>query len=198
MNEQLSLLSVPDCGPQLSETVKRGGARRMAASAGATFYDGDTYRVCEVRACVVREDSASEEARVLNAPDKCARFWSEVVAVAPWFDPEKECVALVILDRKNRVRAWNVVSQGTATASLLHPREVLRAVIVAGGTAFVVMHNHPSGDPAPSSGDVQVTRAIREAARVLDTEFLDHVVIGRKGADTLGRGWYSFREAGLL
>jgi len=56
----------------------------------------------------------------------------------------------------------------------------------------------PSGDPAPSSADLQVTRQLREAARTLDISLIDHVVLGRPDADPTGRGYYSFREAGLL
>ena len=55
-----------------------------------------------------------------------------------------------------------------------------------------------TGDPAPSSADIQVTRQLREAARVLDIELLDHVIVGDTKADPTGRGAYSFREAGLI
>jgi DNA repair protein RadC len=60
------------------------------------------------------------------------------------------------------------------------------------------VHNHPSGDPAPSAADIQVTRQLREAALAIDISLLDHVIIGQPTADPLGRGYYSFREAGLL
>lgn len=59
------------------------------------------------------------------------------------------------------------------------------------------MHNHPSGDPAPSAADLQVTRQCREAAKALDIQLLDHVVVGSPQNDPCGRGFYSFREAGL-
>jgi DNA repair protein RadC len=59
-------------------------------------------------------------------------------------------------------------------------------------------HNHPSGDPSPSAADIQLTRQLREAATAVDIPLLDHVIIGLRGADPLGRGYYSFREAGLL
>ncbi len=173
--------------PMLSESVVRG-----------TFYDGPTYRTAEVRCVTVREDAGPVEPTNMNHCDKVARFWREVVSKAPWFDVEKECVALFILNRKNNLVGWNCVSQGTQTASLMHPREVMRAVLVANGCGFILAHNHPSGDPAPSTGDVHVTRAIREAAKVCDVEFLDHVVIGRPECDPLARGYYSFREAGML
>jgi DNA repair protein RadC len=60
------------------------------------------------------------------------------------------------------------------------------------------VHNHPSGDPAPSSADLKVTRQLREAAQAMDIALQDHLVIGRPVADPLGRGYYSFRENGLL
>jgi len=60
------------------------------------------------------------------------------------------------------------------------------------------VHNHPSGDPAPSSADIQVTRRLREAAAAVDIELADHLILGAKSSDPAGRGYYSFREAGLL
>lgn len=63
---------------------------------------------------------------------------------------------------------------------------------------MIVAHNHPSGDPAPSSADLQVTRILREASRILEVPILDHVVVGDEKADPLGRGFFSFREAGYL
>ena len=90
------------------------------------------------------------------------------------------------------------ITSGTATSSLAHPREVFRCAIREGATAVVCVHNHPSGDPGPSAADVQVTRQLREAAKAVDIELLDHVIIGRAGADPTGLGHYSFRAAGVL
>ena len=59
-------------------------------------------------------------------------------------------------------------------------------------------NNHPSGDPSPSAADIQLTRQLREAAAAVDIPLLDHVIIGRRGADPLGRGYYGFRKAGVL
>jgi DNA repair protein RadC len=65
-------------------------------------------------------------------------------------------------------------------------------------TTVICAHNHPSGNPAPSAADIQVTRQLRDAARTVDIDLLDHVIVGRASADPLGKGWHSFREAGLL
>jgi hypothetical protein len=75
---------------------------------------------------------------------------------------------------------------------------VFPVAVVAGAVALVVTHNHPSGDPSPSSADIQVTRSLREASRNLEIQLLDHVIYGEAKADPQNRGSYSFREAGLL
>lgn len=72
------------------------------------------------------------------------------------------------------------------------------AAILAGATALVVAHNHPSGDPAPSAADQQITHVLRDAAKIIDIELLDHVIVGDVKADPQKVGHYSFREAGLL
>jgi DNA repair protein RadC len=83
-------------------------------------------------------------------------------------------------------------------STLVAPREVFRGAILASASALVVAHNHPSGDPAPSQADIRVTRVLREAAKILEIELMDHVIVGDVKADPQKVGYYSFREAGLL
>lgn len=113
-------------------------------------------------------------------------------------NPMQELFYAVFLDRKNYPHGRHLISMGTLTSTLVSPREVFRGAILAGASAIIVSHNHPSGDPAPSSADVQVTRQLREAAKTLEIELLDHVIVGTKESDPLGKGIYSFREAGLI
>lgn len=112
--------------------------------------------------------------------------------------PTQESFWVILLDRKNRPIGRVMISLGTLTSTLVHPREVLRAAILGSAAAIIVAHNHPSGDPAPSAADVQATRQLREACRAVDIDLLDHVVVGYPEADPRGRGFYSFREAGVL
>ena len=105
---------------------------------------------------------------------------------------------VLCLNRKNRLIKRVEITSGTATAALAHPREVFRAAIRESSSALVCAHNHPSGDCAPSSADIQITHLLREAAKTVEITLLDHVIIGRESADPLGKGWYSFREAGLI
>lgn len=134
------------------------------------------------------------EREALDRPQKIAEY------LRPAFEmnPVQEAFYCVYLNRKNRPLGRHLVTLGTATSSLAAPREVFRGAILAGATALVVSHNHPSGDPAPSAADVQVTRVLREAAKVIDIDLLDHVIVGDASSDPLKVGYYSFREAGLL
>jgi DNA repair protein RadC len=133
------------------------------------------------------------ESPVLNRADMIA---AHLEPAASGLEVEKFWV--LCMDRRNRLRKRVEVSSGTATAALAHPREVFRSAIREAAAAVVCAHNHPSGDPSPSAADIQLTRQLREAAAAVDIPLLDHVIIGRRGADPLGRGYYSFREAGLL
>jgi DNA repair protein RadC len=137
--------------------------------------------------------SVEAEDSVLNRPELIlAHFKGQVAGLAV------EKFWVLCLNRKNRLLKQVEVTSGTATSSLAHPREVFREAIRHGAAAVVCVHNHPSGDPAPSAADVQVTRQLRDAAKAVDIDLLDHVILGRAGADPLGRGYYSFRESGVL
>jgi DNA repair protein RadC len=112
--------------------------------------------------------------------------------------PEQESFWVIALNRKNFAKGRQMISLGSATAAIAHPREIFRAAILMSATAIICVHNHPSGDPHPSSADLQLTRQIREAARTVEIELLDHVIIGEIDADPLKKGFYSFRENGLV
>ncbi|MCX6952977.1 MAG: DNA repair protein RadC [Verrucomicrobia bacterium] len=113
-------------------------------------------------------------------------------------NPMQEAFYAVYLDRKNHPIGRHLITLGTVDSTLVAPREVFRGAIIASASALVVAHNHPSGDPAPSQADVRVTRALREAAKIIEIALLDHVIVGDPKADPLGVGHYSFREAGLI
>ena len=109
-----------------------------------------------------------------------------------------EKVWVLCLDRKNKLLRFENITTGTATGSLVHPREVFKPAIRWGATAIILAHNHPSGDPTPSSSDLKVTQKISEAARHLDIDFHDHVIIGEPNNCPAGIGYYSFADSGLI
>jgi DNA repair protein RadC len=147
--------------------------------------------VLEIARRVVSQQAG--EGPILNRADLVA---AHLQPVAHGLSVEKFWV--LCLNRKNRLIRRVEVTSGTATAALAHPREVFREAIRESAAAVICAHNHPSGDPAPSAADLQLTRQLREAAKAIDIDLLDHVVMGRASADPAGRGYYSFREAGLL
>ncbi len=106
-------------------------------------------------------------------------------------DLRKEQFWTVLLDGKNRVLREERVSEGSLTASLVHPREVFAPAIRESAGALVFVHNHPSGDPTPSVEDVEITRRLCAVADLVGIRVLDHVVVG-DGA------YVSFLERGLL
>jgi DNA repair protein RadC len=130
----------------------------------------------------------------LNQPTKVADYLRSAFEE----NPMQEAFYCVYLDRKNHPLGRHLITLGTATSTLVSPKEVFRGAILSGATALVVAHNHPSGDPAPSCADITVTRALREAAKILEIELLDHVIVGDVKSDPRGAGFYSFREAGIL
>ncbi len=98
---------------------------------------------------------------------------------------------VVLLDARHRVLRWEVISQGTLTASLVHPREVFRPALRAAAAALVLVHNHPSGDPTPSREDHEVTSRLVRAGEILGVRVVDHVIVAE-------RGFCSLREEGFL
>ena len=103
----------------------------------------------------------------------------------------REHFMVLLLDGRNRVMTESQISQGTLTASLVHPREVFRAAIRAGAAAIVLVHNHPSGDATPSDEDLRVTARLVEAGEIVGIRVVDHVVVAE-------RGFHSFQENGQL
>jgi DNA repair protein RadC len=104
------------------------------------------------------------------------------------------CVALV--DARFRLLKKVRVSVGTLNESLAHPREIFKEAISHSAYGFVLVHNHPSGDPAPSESDIRLTRRISESAAILQIRFLDHIIVGQPAAAR--SPYFSFKESGIL
>ncbi|RKL63944.1 JAB domain-containing protein [Thermoanaerobacteraceae bacterium SP2] len=104
---------------------------------------------------------------------------------------EKEHFKVILLNIKNHVISVEDVSVGSLNSSIVHPREVFKPAIRRSSASMILVHNHPSGDPAPSREDVEITRRLIEAGKILGIEVVDHVIIGN--------GVYiSLREKGII
>lgn len=103
----------------------------------------------------------------------------------------KENFYVLCLNARRQLLKTDLVSVGTLSASLVHPREVFSAAISSGAAAIVAMHNHPSGDPSPSAEDREATRRLQRAGELLGIPLADHVIVSESS-------FFSFRESGLL
>jgi len=128
--------------------------------------------------------SPEERPRVTSPGDAANLLMSEMMFL------EQEHLRLILLDTRNRVISTPTIYVGSLNTSVVRIGELFRAAIRDNAAAFIVVHNHPSGDPSPSPEDVNVTRQIVQAGRLLDIELLDHVIIGRQR-------YVSLKERGL-
>lgn len=93
-------------------------------------------------------------------------------------DSEKEVVVVFYLDTKNKVIAREIVNIGILDASIIHPREIFRGAILRNSNSILISHNHPSGDPEPSSEDREITQRLKDAGEIIGIKLLDHVIVG--------------------
>lgn len=125
-------------------------------------------------------------AEVLRAPDSVYKI------LAPFIGSlEQEAVAVIALNARSRVIGVRIATLGTATSSLIEPREIFRDAIILNASSIVLAHNHPSGETSPSADDIAVTRRIQQAGKVLGIELLDHLIVTRDS-------FLSLKSAGVL
>ncbi len=91
---------------------------------------------------------------------------------------DREHFRAILLNTKNQVLAMETISIGSLNSSLVHPREVFKGAVQRSAAALILVHNHPSGDPTPSAEDLEITRRLDEAGKIIGIEVLDHIIIG--------------------
>jgi len=132
------------------------------------------YKIMALRDCPVPSDML-----LCEQPQQIAEYWRMHIATTPHFNPECECLAVLLLNTRCRVKGHHLISTGTADTILVHSREVFRCAIIAAAAKIALIHNHPSGEPQPSEADIKVTRELIRAGQLLKIEVLDHVIVGR-------------------
>jgi DNA repair protein RadC len=143
----------------------------------ATPYE---YKVTPLRECPI-----PAEMQECDTPDKVAAYWKLHIATNPYFDPERECLAVLLLNVRRRIKGHQLVSTGTLDTLLVSPTSVFRLAVTASAAAIIICHNHPSGDPTPSEADIKVTRDLIRAGQLLKIELVDHLVIGHPNHKSL-------------
>lgn len=144
-------------------------------------------RVRELRVTYrARQELTVELGTLLNTPHLVAEV------VIPLLVREVVEVAVVLcFSIKHRLLCTHELSRGSLDCTIIHPREVFKAAILANSAGIVLAHNHPSGDPAPSADDLRLTARLVQAGDVLGIDVLDHVIVA-------GNRYYSFLEGGQL
>ncbi len=132
-----------------------------------------------------------EVAPVLDSPERIYEYFGQEFLAL-----RTESLRVLLLDTKLRLLRVEQIALGTINECIAHPREIFRPAIISSAYAFVLVHNHPSGDAQPSQADRRLTTTLREASAMLQIQFMDHVILG--SADGGRLPYFSFRDAGLL
>lgn len=141
---------------------------------------------CRTILRIIYEQSEVREAATASQPSEVAALLSDYV------DADREHLIGLYVNARQQVIARQVISVGTLSASLVHPREVFKPAVMLNAAAVIVAHNHPSGQTSPSPEDRETTKRLQKAGELLGIPLLDHVIIG-PGAEP-----FSFRAGGLL
>ena len=126
------------------------------------------------------------ERRVVTCPEDAADY-----AMPRFRYEDREHFAVILLNVKNHILSMPVISVGSLTASVVHPREVFKPAIIKGAVSIILVHNHPSGDTSPSKEDIEVTARMVQVGKVMDIPVLDHIIVG-------GDKFVSLKEKGVI
>ena len=145
------------------------------------------YKIPRVKISMVRESHVSSEYKVVSSSKESAAIVRTMLG-----NNDREEFVVLLLDAKHKISAVHSVSVGTLTLSLVHPREVYKAAILANSAAIIMAHNHPSGDCTPSQEDKVLTKRLCDAGKILGIAVLDHIVLGEEDQ------YFSFADNGIL
>ncbi len=134
------------------------------------------------------KEAVNSERVVISKPEDVynLKFLKEEFSLA-----DREKFICLHLDIKNKLISYEIVSIGTLNFSVVHPRELFKGALLSNSASIIVCHNHPSGDPGPSSEDIALTKRLKEAGDILGISLLDHLIFG-------DNSFVSLRERGLL
>lgn len=118
-------------------------------------------------------EHTAQQRIVVNSPEDAADY-----AMPRFRYEQKECFSVILLNVKNHILSMPIISIGSLTASVVHPREVFKVAIQQTAAAMILVHNHPSGDPTPSQEDITTTARLVQAGKLLDIPVLDHIILG--------------------
>jgi DNA repair protein RadC len=146
--------------------------RRVTGRAPETW---SNFKGMEFKVAMIRAPNYTPSSRIqITSSAQAWRFMRPTLE-----DELVESFYVMVLDAKHRILGINEVARGGQTEVEVHPANVLRPVLTAGGVAFIVLHNHPSGDPEPSHFDMTLTRRLQGAAQIMGVPMLDHIIVAK-------------------
>lgn len=175
---------VSKCGDDLTEL------HQMTLEELCTIDGIGESKACQILAAVelgkrMKQSTIMRKAK-LSSPNDVVSFFS-----AELIESKVEKFIAVLLNTKNEVINWDVISIGSLNASIVHPREVFNRAIKRSAASLIVVHNHPSGHIDPSREDINITKRLFEAGQLIGIPLIDHIIIGRDK-------YYSFKEENQL
>ena len=137
--------------------------------------------ITRTKAAVLK--AAVELGKRIGTPDIERVAFGSSTDVAGYYMPrlrdlKQEIFKVLLLDARNQLIKEVTVSEGSLTASIVHPRDVFRRAVIESAASVIFLHNHPSGDPIPSQDDLKITAQLVEAGRLIDIRVLDHIIVG--------------------
>jgi DNA repair protein RadC len=148
--------------------------------------------VCQIKVQTVRE---SDTEYIIRSPLDVQNLWYSEITKSPVFEPEKEMCFVLMVNARNRIVSYNLVSMGSLDASIVEPREVFRPAIASAAHSIILLHNHPSGNMSPSPEDISITKKMIDAGKILGIKVLDHVILSSLPES---RNMLSLRESGIV
>ena len=191
INNKKGSRSALDISKSLLSEYKNLNELLGASAAELTSIKGiGTAKACQIIAALELGKRAVSEKNGSNKSFRC----SEEVAnyyIPLLKDLKKEQFRVLLLDVKNKLIKEVLISQGSLTSSIVHPREVIKPVIKDSAASVIFIHNHPSGDPEPSNDDIEITDRLCKSFNIMGINVLDHIIIA-------GSGYFSFKQKQLI
>jgi len=131
-------------------------------------------------------ESLNRDSAYIDSAQKVWEFLKEKIG-----DSLKEHFVVILLNNKNKIIGWEIVSVGTICESIVHPRETFRLAIHQSASSIIIAHNHPTGEKSPSQEDIKTTQRLSDAGKILGIPVIDHIII-------TVNGYTSLKELGYL
>ena len=135
---------------------------------------------------ICREKTVEYESKGITNPDRAFEAISNIID-----NTDRECFGVIMMNNVNEINSFEICSVGTVNMTLAHPREVFKGAILSNASKIMLFHTHPSNTIEPSQTDIDTTKELIEASKILQISIIDHII-------TCERGYFSFAEHGIL